>query len=187
MPVQARDLPYYHYVGQPTFLTWSLHGCIPEGQHFPTAIESAETFSALDRILDGAQTGPTYLARPEIADMVVEAIRYREGAEFALHHFVVMANHVHMLVTPSIPVPKLLQSLKRITAREANSILGFSSKAFWQLDSYDKLVRDPEEFKKIAKYIEMNPVKAGIAATPESHTWSSAHPNFARTSQPTKP
>jgi REP element-mobilizing transposase RayT len=170
----ARVLPHYHNVGQPTFLTWNLHGAIPEGHNFPPSLESGEAFLLMDRILDEARTGPSYLKRPEIAKIIIEAIRYRNGAEYDLHNFVVMSNHVHMLVTPRIPVAKFMQSLKRFTARQANLALGFTSKTFWQPETYDRLVRDPDEFKRIATYIEMNPVKAGLVAGPEEFPWSSA-------------
>jgi hypothetical protein len=82
------------------FLTWRLHGSLPEGRAFPSATTAGETFLAMDRLLDNAQTGPLYLRKPEIASMVIEAIRYRELTQYHLHCFVVMANHVHLLFTP---------------------------------------------------------------------------------------
>jgi REP element-mobilizing transposase RayT len=130
----------------------------------------------MDRILDNAQTGPLYLKQPEIAEMVVGAVRYREDSDYDLHRYVVMANHVHLLFTPRIQVSTLMKSLKRFTAREGNRVLGLTGRPFWQDESYDRLVRDSAEFKRIARYIEMNPVKAGIVAAPEELPWSSAWP-----------
>ncbi len=78
--------------------------------------------------------------------MVVEAIHYRDSGHYHLHSFVVMANHVHLLITPRVQVPKLMQSLKRFTAREGNRVLGLSGQPFWQDESYDRLVRDETEF-----------------------------------------
>jgi hypothetical protein len=46
----------------------------------------------------------------------------------------------------------------------------------WQDESYDHLVRDDNEFWRIARYIENNPVTAGLAPTPEKYRWSSAWP-----------
>ncbi len=106
--------------------------------------------------------------------MVVEAIRYRDGGPDDLHNYVVMANHVHLLITPRITVSRLMQSLKRFTAREGNRILGLTGRPFWQDESYDRLVRNPTEFERIARYIEMNPVRAGVVATPQDFPWSSA-------------
>lgn len=64
--------------------------------------------------------------------------------------------------------------LKRFQAREANRILGLIEQPFWQEESYDHLVRTPEEFGRIVRYIENNPVKAGLVAEPADFPWSSA-------------
>jgi len=132
----------------------------------------------MDRLLDSASSGLLYLRRPEIARLVAEAICYRdrEGGHYRLHAWVVMANHVHMLVTPQVPVTTLMHSLKRFTAREANHMLGRTGQAFWQDESYDRLVRDGREFGRIVSYIEMNPVRAGLVSMPEEFRWSSASP-----------
>ena len=94
-------------------------------------------------------------------------------ATIRLHAFVVMPNHVHLLLTPQVEVPKLLRSLKGITAKRANQALGLTG-AFWQEESYDHVVRNGKEFDSIRGYIEENPVRAGLAAVAEAYPWSSA-------------
>ena len=94
---------------------------------------------------------------------------YRLGA------FVVMANHMHVLLFPLVPPNKLLQSLKGFTAQEANRLLGRTGNPFWQPETYDHWVRNDEEWRKIASYIENNPVKAGIVSRAEEYPWSSAN------------
>ena len=110
--------------------------------------------------------------------MVVEALRYHEQTlqHYHLHSYVVMPNHVHVLITPRAPLPKVMQSLKRFTGLEGNRILGVTGQPFWQDESYDRLVRDGGEFERIGRYIESNPVRAGLAASPEEFLWSSARP-----------
>ena len=108
--------------------------------------------------------------------MVVDAIRYRDQRMYHLHAFVVMPNHVHLLMTPLVAASQAMQSLKRFTAREGNRILGLTGQPFWQDESYDRLVRNATEFERIWHYIEMNPVQAGLAATPGEFQWSSAGP-----------
>ncbi len=130
----------------------------------------------MDRLLDNARTGPLYLKMPDVAKMVVDAIHYRDQLQYDLHDFVVMANHVHLLITPRMPVSKLMQSLKRFTATEANKTLCLTGNPFWQDESYDRLVRNEVEFERVAHYIAMNPVKAGLVASPEEFPWSSARP-----------
>ena len=163
------------------FLTWRLFGSLPPTRSFPSAIASGQTFVAMDRILDRTCSGPLFLRMPEIANMVVNAIHYRDDRDgnmrhYQLHAFVVMPNHVHLLMTPRVAVSKVMQSLKRFTAREGNRMLGLTGQPFWQDESYDRLVRNDTEFERIADYIEMNPVKAGLVATPEEYPWSSARP-----------
>lgn len=178
MTVHTRRLPHYHAVGQPIFLTWRLHGSLPVGRFFPPHFASGKAFVAMDRLLDSARSGPLYLRQPEIACMIVEAIQYRDEhlRHYDLHCYVVMANHVHVSMTPLVQVSTLTQSIKRFTAREGNRMLGLTGRPFWQDESHDRLVRDEAEFQRIARYIEMNPVKAGLANRPEEFAWSSARP-----------
>jgi len=72
-----------------------------------------------------------------------------------------------------VALPKLTKSLKGITAKRANTMLALTGSPFWQDESYDHLVRDGE-FERIRRYIEWNPVKAGLAANPEAFSWCSA-------------
>jgi putative transposase len=85
-----------------------------------------------------------------------------------------MPNHVHMLATPSVPLPQMMKSLKSITAKRANQLLGLTGKPFWQEESYDRLVRDDREFERIWSYIENNPVRAGLVSRADGFLWSSA-------------
>ncbi len=170
-----RRLPHLHSVGHPIFLTWRLFNSLPTNRTFPAVTTSGQAFVAMDRLLDTARTGPLHLRRPEFAEMMVEAIHYREReGVYTLHSFVVMANHVHLLVTPQTELPRLTHSLKGFTARRANQMLGATGQPFWQDESYDRWVRDAGEFERIANYIEKNPVNAGMCASPEDFPWSSS-------------
>ena len=90
-----------------------------------------------------------------------------------LHAFVVMPNHVHMLVESSTIASRWLGALKGFTGHCANGLLGLHGR-FWQEESYDHLVRNDDEFDRVRRYIENNPVVAGLATTPEEYPWSSA-------------
>jgi putative DNA methylase len=92
---------------------------------------------------------------------------------YDLHAFVIMANHVHVLVTPHVNPSTMLHSLKGFSAREANRLLGRTGEPFWQSESYDHWVRDQREFNRIRRYIENNPVSAGLVSQPEDYRWSS--------------
>jgi REP element-mobilizing transposase RayT len=169
-----RRLPHFHSVGQPIFITWRLHGSLPSNRSFPSTEPSSRTFLATARILDDARTGPRYLDMPAIAEVVIAALRYQGDhlRHLQLHSFVVMPNHVHLLVTPLVEVSKVTHSLKRFTASECNRILRLTGNPFWQDESYDRLVRNQTEFRQISRHIEMNPAKAGLATTPEEFPYS---------------
>ena len=103
--------------------------------------------------------------------MIVEAIHYNAGilGHYLLHAFVVMPNHVHLLATPAVALPKLTKSLKGVTAKRANAMLALTGSPFWQEESYASLVRNEPEFEKIRNYIEENPVRAaGLVRKPAS-------------------
>ena len=66
-----------------------------------------------------------YLQRPDIAQIVVGSIhKGEELGHYELNAYVVMGNHVHLPIEPAIAPDRLLKSLKRATARYANSLLG---------------------------------------------------------------
>ncbi|MBI3280826.1 MAG: transposase [Acidobacteria bacterium] len=99
----------------------------------------------MDRLLDEARFGPTYLKQPAIAQLVLASMEYGAAAgHYQLHSWVIMPNHVHLLLTPQVAVFKLLGSLKAATARRANLLLQPTGKAFWRDESYDHAVRNGE-------------------------------------------
>ncbi len=177
MALYRRRLPHDYETNHPVFLTWRLHNSLPCHRPFPAAtLNSGQAFAVMDRLLDEACSGPFYLRQPPIADMVVEAIHYNAAnlEHYGLHAFVVMPNHVHLLATPAVPLPKLTKSLKNITAKRANTILAMTGTCFWQEETYDHRVRTSREFEKIHTYIEQNPVRAGLVHEAKHYRWSSA-------------
>ncbi len=129
----------------------------------------------MDRYLDTTRTGPMFLKEKNIARLVVDSLNKGEQlGHYRLHAWVIMANHVHVLLTPGIHPRQLVASLKGTTARHANQLLGRTGQPFWQAECYDRWVRDEEEFRRICSYIENNPVKAGLSAEPAAFAWSSA-------------
>ena len=93
---------------------------------------------------------------------------------FDLHAWVVMPNHVHLLISPVAPLPRITGSLKRRSARVANQILERTRLPFWQPESFDHWVRNRDEQEALVTYIESNPVKAGLVRSPQEWPWSSA-------------
>ncbi len=167
-----RRLPHLSRKGAAYFVTWHLYGSLPQERYPPNGkLNSGAAFVWMDRYLDATQVGPRWLNSDDVAQVVEESLHRQESD---VHSYVIMPNHVHVLMTPKIPLPKLMQYIKGKSAREANKILGTSGKPFWQHESYDRLVRTPEEFSKIQRYIENNPLRAALSQTPDSYRWSSA-------------
>jgi len=132
-----RRLPHWDLVGQPLFVTFRLHGSLPVKRVFPpeSLATSGKAFVAMDRLLDGAMSGPRFLRQPEIAEIVVTALRDGDSQfhRYQLHAYVVMPNHVHMLVTPSVVSTRWLGPLKGFTSHQANGLLGTHGRAFGKM------------------------------------------------------
>jgi REP-associated tyrosine transposase len=109
-----------------------------------------------------------YLAQDSIASVVLASLhRGVQLNHYDLGAYVIMSNHVHVLLLPRISPSRSMQSLKGATAREANRILSRTGETFWQAESYDHWVRDEKEWVRIEAYIENNPVKAGLVGRAE--------------------
>jgi REP element-mobilizing transposase RayT len=139
----------------------------------------------IERYLDRS-TGACHLRRPEIADLITEALMHFHGKYYLLDDWVVMPNHVHLIVwpMPNFTLSEILKSRKRHTARQANLILGTTGETFWQPESYDHWIRNDDEKARIRRYIRMNPVTAGLCKAPEDWKWSSAWLGWNAAAQP---
>ena len=184
-----RKLPHWHPdISEEAFLfvTWRLAGSMPRTQRLagesacPTPLSAGRSFLALDREADKAVFGPVWLRDARIARVVANALLYGESGRhfYQLRAWVIMPNHVHAVLRPKTSLPVIMRWLKGSTARQANLILGQTGEAFWQDESFDHRVRDEVELDRIVRYVEQNPVSAGLAAKARDWLWSSArlHP-----------
>jgi putative transposase len=180
MAFYHRHLPHWHPEGRCIFVTWRLHGSLPSGYLSRMRVEKrlqlAEEFRLAEALLDGAVEGPLWLKEPRLATIVVDVLRHfaAQSRMYDLHAYTVMANHIHVLLTPWRRLRIVTRRLKGSTARECNAILHRTGQAFWQDESFDHWVRDEGQFVRFKNYIERNPVKAGLVARPEDWPWSSA-------------
>lgn len=104
-------------------------------------------------------------------------LHYRLQKKYLLHEFVVMPNHFHLLITPTLTLEKALQFIKGGFSYRAKKELGFAG-SIWQPSYYDRRVRGAEEYINFKYYIRQNPVKRGLAKVPEEYRYSSAYPGF---------
>jgi REP element-mobilizing transposase RayT len=175
MSFYRRKLPHWQPDGKPIFVTWRLHGSLPRAK-VPNSLTEGQRFLVLDRQLDIATSGPMFLKEPEVAAAVQETlfVASNKWELFDLFAWVVMSNHVHVLLQPHKPLQEVTRAVKNTSARQANAILGRFGHPFWQAESFDHWVRNGKQFDRIVRYIEENPVKAGLVERPELWRWSSA-------------
>jgi len=192
-------LPHLKKEGASYFVTFRLAGTLPQNvllrfkaerealiTHAQTARrpltwhEQEELFrwysSRVDKYLDAGH-GACWLNRAKIADMVANALKFHAGQRFNLFAWVVMPNHVHAVLRPrpDQTVSQILKNWKGYSAREANRLLKRTGSAFWQVESYDHLIRDDEDLHRCCQYTTMNPVNARLCQRPEDWKWSSAY------------
>jgi putative transposase len=122
------------------------------------------TFSCFHRL--------PFLAGPEprdIVETVLEQTRARHQAR--IYAYVLMPEHVHLLINepPSILVAQFLKALKQIASRKLRG----DRAQFWQDRYFDSNIHGQAARSVVIRYIHRNPVKRGLAASPEQYPWSS--------------
>ncbi|HTY88377.1 MAG TPA: transposase [Candidatus Acidoferrum sp.] len=126
----------------------------------------------VEQFLD-AGAGVCWLRRPEIADLVAEALNFFDGDRYDLYAWTVMPNHVHVVVwpRPGQTLSSIEHSWKSFTASQTSKMLGRVGRHFWQKETYDHLIRNEQERSRLCAYVADNPVKAGLCARPEEWLW----------------
>jgi putative transposase len=172
-------LPHFDAPGITQFVTFRLDDAMPasrrsEWEALLRIEDDRERRIQLETYLDRS-FGECWLRRPEIARLVCDALKFFDGKRYRLDAWVVMPNHAHVLVEIwQTPMGEILKSWKGFTSREANKILGRTGR-FWEREHWDTRIRDEEHLRKSRRYIEMNPVKAGMVRDAADWPWSSAH------------
>jgi REP element-mobilizing transposase RayT len=173
-----RYLPHYTPEGHAVFVTWRLAGSIPipPAKLLKNDPNPGKAFADFDRKLDRSRFGPRWLGDTRVANMFVSALQ--DGAHTRRAYdpaaWVVMPNHVYIVIQPHEPLSEIMRWLKSTTANRANKILGQSGSPFWQREYYDHWTRSGKELTSVVAYVERNPVSAGLVAAEEDWPWSSA-------------
>jgi putative transposase len=112
-------------------------------------------------------------------DLVVEMLEQaRRRFRFVVWGFVVMPEHVHLLVSESqrALLANAIQSLKIASSRRTSQqrLLDGRHSPLWQKRYYDRNLRSYAEFVEKLRYVHRNPVKRGLVEKPENWNWSSA-------------
>ena len=160
------------------FVAWRLAGTMPQPSAaiLTNSPSIGRSFLRDDRQLDRTRNGPQWLRDPRVAAMFIKALLYGETVRgfYTLFAWVVMPNHVHLVLQPRSELGDLMRWLKTATAVRANRIIGGTGRAFWRREYFDRCIRSEKELGSVMRYVENNPVSAGLAASPEEWPWSSA-------------
>lgn len=136
------------------------HGAVPPSLNAEWEAFQRRQWIHVERTADECH-GSCVLLDSTVRQIMSDALAFFEGQRHFMHAFVVMPNHIHLLVTPmpGWSLDKITQSWKGFTAREINGYLGRPG-ALWQQESFDRIVRSPAHFERIVRYIANNPGKA---------------------------
>ena len=104
--------------------------------------------------------------------------RYRDQGKYLLHEFVVMPDHIHLILTPTDTVEKAMQLIKGGFSFRAKKELGFHGE-IWETSFYDRRIRDYREYCQFREYIHLNPVKARLSESPAAYRYGSAAGTFS--------
>ena len=104
---------------------------------------------------------------------------YRRQGRFELHAFVLMPEHVHLLLTPApgVTLERAIQFIKGGYSHALTAELGRMGEA-WQRGFTDHRVRDSSDFDNHLGYIHENPVKRGLVESAADYRYCSAFPGF---------
>jgi putative transposase len=143
--VTRRNLPHWQEPGQVYFVTWR------------------------------SRKGQTL--KPEERTIAFEAIKFWDSRKWTLYAAVILPDHVHILAQPlsrpeggSFDLAEVLHSVKNFSAQKISRQRG-SQGSIWQDERYDRIVRDDAEFLEKWNYIRNNPLKEGLAQSPEDYPW----------------
>ena len=99
------------------------------------------------------------------------------GDAYLLHQFVLMPDHFHLLISPSVSLEKAIQLIKGGFSYQVKKELE-SNAEIWRRGFADHRLRDAEDYDKHVHYIHLNPVKKHLCASPEEYKYSSAYPGW---------
>ncbi len=136
----------------------------------PLGLERRHNLGHLHFITFSCHHRLPYLEAPktkEILEQVIE--RTRRTHNFLLYAYVLMPEHIHLLLSE----PKNLSSTLRVIKGESSKLLKGSREHFWQPRYYDFNVFTTRKFKEKIQYIHRNPVTRGLVSKPEDYRWSS--------------
>ena len=171
--LHKRNLPHLYFSDGMYFITYRLVNTIPLKMlsiiHSELKIIDNKKYERIikkyDSVLDSGEYGKNYLRIKEVAEICKTTLHYPDGKDYKLICYTIMPNHIHMvfeLLPSNKGISKIMQSIKRISAKRANMLFLKREGVFWQDESFDRWIRDDKELYFVIKYVLLNPVNAGL-------------------------
>jgi putative transposase len=107
------------------------------------------------------------------ANLLIDTIYHYRDSAYLLHEFVIMPDHLHVLMTPLTSLEKAVQLIKGGFSYRVKKELG-SNMEVWQKGFSDHRTRDASDYRVHAIYIRQNPVRKGLCGRPEEYPYCSA-------------
>jgi REP element-mobilizing transposase RayT len=166
-------LPHFDSPETIQFVTFRLADSLPRA--VVEALRTREDAIQLIHERLDAGAGACWLGQPDVASLVQASLLHFDGNRYRLLAWCLMQNHVHAIVeiVTNHSSSDIVRSWKSFTARRANELLGRSG-SFWHPDYFDRYMRNEHHLARTIDYVENNPVKAGLAASADDWSWSSA-------------
>ena len=174
-------IPHFDGGQTPQFLTFRLFDSLPQAilKKWREAASQEEESKArfrkrVEHYLDQGY-GSCFLEDRRVAKLLEDTLLFHHEKKYRLTAWVIMPNHLHFLATPleGIELRAIAHSIKSYSAHEANKLLNRRGQ-FWQHEPFDRYIRNRKHFLSVIRYIEDNPVEAGLCATAADWRFSSA-------------
>jgi putative transposase len=141
-------------------------------RHLPHWTQEGGTYFVTFRLKRGELT-------TEEARVVLEHIKQGHGRFYELAAAVVMPDHAHIILRPNDDqtLSSVMKGIKGVSAHKVNALLGTRGQV-WQDESYDRLLRDEQEYMQKLHYTLKNPLKKGLCADPMDYPGMFYNPDF---------
>lgn len=108
----------------------------------------------------------------EARDLVMAEIKSFDKQNIDLDAAVVMPDHAHAIfrLIGTLTLTQILKSIQGRSAHRINEITG-SQGQVWTQESFDRIVRGETDWQEKMEYVRQNPVKSGLASSPEQYKW----------------
>ena len=171
------NLPHWTQYGKITFVTFHLADSLPkhvidfiqseydslkiqlQKGGSPTNIARLKVIrhNQLEKYLDKGH-GSCLLKNSNFRKIIVDALSHDNGIKYDLHSYVIMPNHVHILIEPkdNYTIQNIIQVIKSVSSHNINKIT-HNTGSIWQKEYFDRIIRNEDHYMRVIEYIKNNP------------------------------